>query len=59
MKTDVVGFGYLARTNFRTYDEFMKLDWPQIYSEADIKIKVKTKIRRTGLMWKTIPNRID
>ncbi|MGI6092828.1 MAG: Ger(x)C family spore germination protein [Veillonellaceae bacterium] len=59
MQTDVVGFGYVARTNFRTYDEFMKLNWPEIYSQAEFQVKVKTKIRRTGLMWKTIPNKVD
>ncbi|MPN19604.1 hypothetical protein SDC9_166976 [bioreactor metagenome] len=59
MKTDVVGFGYLARTNFRTYEESMKIDWPELYSQADIQVKVKTKIRRTGLMWRTLPNKVD
>lgn len=55
MEADVVGFGYLARGSFRTYDEFIQMHWDTIYSKADIDVKVTTKIRRTGLLWKTMP----
>lgn len=55
MKGDVVGFGYHARSNFRTLDEFMKIDWEELYSQAEIEVEVETKIRRTGLMWRTMP----
>lgn len=55
MRADVVGFGYPARKNFRTYNEFMQIDWADLYSKADIDVTVKTRIRRTGLMWKTSP----
>lgn len=55
MKADVAGFGYHARSNFRTLDEFMNIDWEEMYSQAEIEVEVETKIRRTGLMWRTMP----
>lgn len=56
MKSDVVGFGYVARTKFRTQDEYQQLEWDEVYSQADVEVKVTTRIRRTGLMWKTLAN---
>lgn len=53
MKSDIVGFGYVARGNFSTYDEYKKIKWGELYSQAEITVNVETKIRRTGLLWKT------
>lgn len=55
LASDIIGFGYLARSSFRTYDEFAKIDWEKTYSQAEVEVNVKTRIRRTGLMWKTMP----
>lgn len=53
MKSDIVGFGYVARGSFSTYDEYKKIRWDDLYSQAEITVNVETKIRRTGLLWKT------
>jgi len=55
MKADIAGFGYHARSNFRTLDDFMNTDWDEIYSQAEIAVEVETRIRRTGLIWRTMP----
>lgn len=55
MKGDIIGFGYVARGNFSTYDEYKAIKWDELYSQAEITVNVETKIRRTGLMWKTSP----
>lgn len=52
---DTAGFGYVARTRWRTYDEYKKADWARLYSEADVHVKVAAKLRRMGLMWQTAP----
>ncbi len=54
---DVVGFNYYARPFFPTYDDFMKADWRQLYRNADYKVNISVKIRRTALMWRTTPVR--
>ena len=55
--TDVVGFGFHARRLYPTYSEWEKIaqTWTKDYTAAEINITVKTKIRRTGLMWQTTP----
>lgn len=53
--TDVVGFGYQARAMFRTLAEWRDIDWSDAYRDADIHIKVNTKIRRNALMWQSSP----
>lgn len=52
---DVAGFGYVARTQWRTYDQYRNVNWTRLYSEADVNVKVTTRLRRTGLMWQTSP----
>lgn len=53
--SDVVGFGAYASREFATYDEYSSLDFEELYAQAEITLKVKTTIRRTGLMWQTTP----
>lgn len=53
--TDAVGFGYQARTLFRTLPEWKEIDWNEAYSKAEFRVKVKTKIRRSALMWQSSP----
>lgn len=51
---DVVGFGVRMRPFFATHQEFMQLDWPVMYRQAEFDITVNTIVRRTGLMQQTV-----
>jgi spore germination protein KC len=55
LDSDVVGFGYQARTAFPTYQAWEDQNWDELYSKAQFQIKVTTKLRRTGLMWRSVP----
>ncbi|MBP2635929.1 MAG: germination protein, Ger(x)C family [Firmicutes bacterium] len=55
--TDVVNFGRYYRPAFNTYDEVASFNWNDLYPEAEINVQISTKIRRTGLMFKTMPIR--
>jgi spore germination protein KC len=54
---DPVNFGRALRPRFSTYEEFRRFGWDEIYPTADVDVKVKTIIRRTGLMRQTSPIR--
>lgn len=54
MDSDVVGFGYYIRPNFKLEKDFREYNWPQHYREATFTVEVKAKIRRTGLMIRTL-----
>lgn len=54
-KADIVGFGYYFRSQFRTLPEWEEYAWPDRFPEAEITVEVKCKLRRTGLMWQTVP----
>lgn len=53
--SDVVGFGYHFRPLFPTYQDWLEISWDDMYSQADIFVKVSTRFRRSGLMRLTIP----
>lgn len=53
--SDVVGFGYELRSHFATYRELRETNLAELYKTASVDVKVTTKLRRTGLMWKTSP----
>lgn len=55
LNADVVGFGYYLRPAFRSNQEFEDYKWNEKYSQAEVNVEVKTKIRRTGLMLRTAP----
>ena len=55
LDSDVVGFGYQARAAFPTYQAWEDQNWDELYATAQFEIKVTTKLRRTGLMWKSVP----
>lgn len=57
LETDVVNFGRYFRPKFKTYDEVVSFNWNDRYSEAEIHVQINTKIRRTGLMFKSMPIR--
>lgn len=56
MNADVVGFGYYMHPCFRTFSEYDDYKWLQKYNQAQIKINVKTKLRRTGLILRSYPS---
>lgn len=53
--SDVFGFGYYLRPKFATYSEMRKANLTALYKTAEAEVEVTTKIRRTGLMWRTSP----
>ena len=57
LETDVVNFGRYFRPKFNTYDEVASFNWNSRYPEAEIHVQINTKIRRTGLMIKSMPIR--
>lgn len=54
---DVVGFGYYFRPLFNTIQEYENYNWLNKYEQAEVLVEVKTIIRRTGLLWRTVPVR--
>jgi spore germination protein KC len=56
---DVVDFGYYVRPQYATDQEFKDLHWDAKYSNAEINVVVTTEIRRSGLMRKTSPIRLE
>ena len=55
LNTDVAGFGYYLRPAFQSNKEFEDYKWNEKYSQAEVNIEVKTRIRRNGLMLMTVP----
>lgn len=55
MGSDPVGFGYYSRTLFPTYQAWQQQNWDEIYPSVQFHVHVTTKLRRTGLMGKTLP----
>ena len=55
LKADMAGFGYYLRPAFQSNKEFEDYGWNEKYGQAEVNIEVKTQIRRTGLMIRTIP----
>lgn len=51
--SDVFGFGYYLRPQFASYAELEKANLEELYRKAKAEVEVTTKIRRTGLMWRT------
>jgi len=48
--SDICGFGRYVKGRFMTLDEWKKFNWPERYSDTEFNIQVKLKIRRTGLI---------
>ncbi len=53
--SDVFGFGYYLRPHFTTYTELEKVNLEELYTTAKVDAQVTTKLRRTGLMWRSSP----
>ncbi|MBC8014431.1 MAG: Ger(x)C family spore germination protein [Sporomusaceae bacterium] len=54
LDSDVAGFGYYLRPAFNTNQEFEQYGWNGKYRQADVFVDIKTQIRRSGLMLRTV-----
>lgn len=54
-QADVAGFGNKARYLVATWQDWEKLNWPELYPEAKISIHFDLKMRRIGLLRKSVP----
>ena len=55
-RADTVGYGMYAKHHFLTAADWEKVDWLNtLYPEMNIEVKVHTIIRRTGLLYQTLP----
>ncbi len=52
--SDICGFGRYMKGKFLTWAEWKKYDWPDQYKNSSFEINVKLKMRRTGLMIRSI-----
>lgn len=52
--SDICGLGRYIKGKFLTWAEWKEYDWPDKYKNSSFEINVKFKIRRTGLMIKSI-----
>lgn len=54
-QSDICGFGRYAKLKFLTWDAWEKYDWLSRYKNSTFDITVDLKVRRTGLMIRSIP----
>lgn len=48
LQSDIIGFGeYLRRTHNKEWNKY-KGNWDETFSDVDVQVKVKSKIKRTG-----------
>ncbi|MEG6584297.1 Ger(x)C family spore germination protein [Dendrosporobacter sp. 1207_IL3150] len=57
--SDAAGLGYYIRPKLRYYNDLKKLDWHDMYQNAEIQVVVNSKVRRTGFMMRTSPNEMQ
>lgn len=50
--TDIIGYGEYAQKNFLTRQQWNDFDWSGRFKNAEFDLKVKFKLRRTGLLGK-------
>ncbi|HHW32398.1 MAG TPA: Ger(x)C family spore germination protein [Clostridiaceae bacterium] len=55
MKCDIFHFGKLLKIKFLTWEEWKKFGWLDRYKDALFDVEVSLKIRRPGLMIRSIP----
>ena len=56
LDADVAGFGYYARYAFKTRQDLKAYNWKEKYRDAEVKVAFTTRIRRSGLMIRTVPD---
>lgn len=57
--TDTEGFGKALKSKFLTWKEWEKFDWLSKYKDSTYDVEVDVKIRRPGLITRTIPEVIS
>lgn len=55
LHTDICGFGRYAKSKFLTWDDWTNYKWLSIYRNSSFDVSVDLKIRRTGLMIRSMP----
>ena len=55
LNSDVAGFGYYMHPLFSNLQDLLDYNWNEKYSQAEVYVEMNTKIRRTGLMLRTVP----
>ena len=55
LHSDIVGFGRFIKGNFLTWDDWTSFNWLGKYKDAEFNVNVDMKIRRTGLMIRSLP----
>jgi spore germination protein KC len=53
--SDIVGFGREMKSKFLTWEEWMGFNWLKKYKDSVFDVDVKLKIRRPGLIIRTVP----
>lgn len=56
-QADVAGFGYWLRPQYATYQEWEAVNWNSLYCNAEFNVTINTRLHRTGLLWRTSPER--
>ncbi|KNY28821.1 Ger(x)C family spore germination protein [Pseudobacteroides cellulosolvens] len=54
--SDICGFGSYAKKYFLTWKEWEKYNWKSKYKDATFNVDINLKIRRPGLILKTLPS---
>ncbi|MGE5557057.1 MAG: Ger(x)C family spore germination protein [Bacillota bacterium] len=49
-RSDFLGFGEYAATQFWTWDEWIKFDWHKQFAQASIKVRFNARLRRVGII---------
>ncbi len=57
LRADIFGFGEKVKRKFLTVQTWEEYKWLERYPEAQVNVSVRSQIRRTGLLMKTIPTR--
>lgn len=52
--SDICGFGRYVKGKFLTWDNWKKFNWFEKYKDTTFQVEVNLKIRRTGLMIRTV-----
>ncbi len=56
LHSDIAGFGRFEKKEFLTWDEWKNFNWLGKYKDASFNVEVDLKIRRTGLMIRSLPS---
>lgn len=54
-KSDIFDFGNYTRKYFWTWQEWVDYAWLERFPAAEVRVKTVVRVRRTGLMSKTVP----